>query len=148
MHMHHNVLQALKGNFLFDIILKHMKTNFIYKIKCYSYYLHTLYKVYMVYPYQRVTRWYDDIQLHHLWSTVRELYILWIEKILDSKSHIKSDRRADMISIIEDLKSPFPNMNDYKWSREKWLKEDIYNHQLKIRKALKKAADLNWRLWE
>lgn len=124
-----------------------MKTNFIYKIKCYSYYLHTLYKVYMVYPYQRVTRWYDDIQLHHLWSTVRELYILWIEKLLDSKSHIKSDRRADMISIVEDLKSPFPNMNDYKWSREKWLKEDIYNHQLRIRKALKRAADLNEKLW-
>lgn len=119
-----------------------MKTSFIYKLKSWAFYINSHIHVYVIHPYQRVTRWFDDQQLYNLSSTVKQLYIAWIEKNLEDRRHLTPDARAIMIGIVEDLKSPFPKPSDYQWLNQKWLKEGVYNHQLRIRKALKRAADL------
>lgn len=119
-----------------------MKTSFIFKLKSWIFNINAYIHVFIIHPYQRVTRWFDDQQLFNFSHTVRKLYVTWIEKTLEERKHLKPDVRATMISIVEDLNDPFPKASDYQWWKQKWLKEDIYNHQLKIRKALKRAADL------
>lgn len=119
-----------------------MKTSFIYKLKSWAFYINSHIHVYVIHPYQRATRWFDDQQLYNLSSTVKQLYIAWIEKNLEDRRHLTPDVRAIMIGILEDLKSPFPKASDYQWLNQKWLKEGVYNHQLRIRKALKRAANL------
>lgn len=122
-----------------------MKTTLKYKVSVLILKIKSWYDVNFKFPYQRAVNWFDESQIHFLSDTILELYLVWLEHILESKN-ISAQLRAEIITIVCDLKASKPYILDYSDSRAKWFKEDMYKYQLKIRKALKKAADLNEKL--